>query len=147
MYKYVFLIACAVIVWHVMHVEERRPRQADGPPADAPATARETPGGAVHLGAGNFDQAVASGIHIVDFWAEWCGPCRTQGPIIDRLARNQAGRIGVAKVDVDQEGELADRFGIRSIPTILVIKDGREAGRFVGITDEATIMGAVQSLR
>ncbi|MCD8351281.1 MAG: thioredoxin [Planctomycetaceae bacterium] len=148
LYKYVFLIACAAIAWHVMQVEERAPRQAEASAANpAPRRTVSESGGAVPLGASTFDQTIASGIHVVDFWAEWCGPCRTQGPIIDRFARNQAGKIGVGKVDVDQDGELADRYGIRAIPTILIFKNGEVAGRFTGVTDEATLVAAVQSLR
>ncbi len=148
LYKYVFLIACATIAWHVMRVEEHAPRQSEATAASPqPAAVRPASGRPVALGASTFDSTVATGIHVVDFWAEWCGPCHTQAPILDRLAQSSAGVFGVGKVNVDHEGDLADRFDISSIPTLVILKDGREVRRFVGVTDEATLKEAVRSLR
>jgi len=69
---------------------------------------------------------------VVDFWAAWCGPCRMVGPEVEKLAENRAGRVVVAKVDTEALPEVASRFGIRSIPTMVVFRDGREAGRVSG---------------
>lgn len=69
---------------------------------------------------------------LIDFWAEWCGPCKMIGPSIEQLAVEYAGRAKVFKVDVDREGDLASRFGIMSIPALLVFKDGKQVDQMVG---------------
>ena len=69
---------------------------------------------------------------LVDFWAEWCGPCRAVGPIIDELANELAGKFKMAKVNVDENQQLAAEFGIRSIPTLLIVKDGVVQEQMVG---------------
>lgn len=69
---------------------------------------------------------------LVDLWAEWCGPCRMIAPVIEQLASEMAGRIRVAKLNVDENPATAQRFRVQSVPTMLVIKDGREVDRIVG---------------
>lgn len=69
---------------------------------------------------------------LVDFWASWCGPCRMVSPIIDSLAEEYDGKLKVCKVNVDAEGELASEFAVVSIPTVLLIKDGKVSERSVG---------------
>jgi thioredoxin 1 len=69
---------------------------------------------------------------LVDFWAEWCGPCRMVGPVVDEISQDFAGRIKVAKLDVDAEPGLASRFGVLSIPTIVLFKDGEVIEQSVG---------------
>lgn len=86
------------------------------------------------LGAATFDASVAAGVTLVDFWASWCGPCRMMGPVLDQLAAEYDGKASVAKVNVDNEGDLAQKFGISSIPALIVFKDGAEVKRFVGVT-------------
>ena len=88
-----------------------------------------------HFDAKSFDEAIASGTAVVDFWATWCGPCRMQAPILDAFEAEVGGTIKVGKVDVDEEPDIARRFAIFSIPTIIVFKDGKEAARTVGVTD------------
>lgn len=80
-----------------------------------------------------FDAAIASGLTLIDFWATWCGPCRMQTPILEELSRELSGNKKIAKVNVDQERDLALKFGIQSIPTILVFQEGRLVDRFVGV--------------
>lgn len=80
-----------------------------------------------------FDAAIASGLTLVDFWATWCGPCRMQPPILEELSRELSGNKKIAKVNVDQERDLALKFGIQSIPTILVFQEGRLVDRLVGV--------------
>lgn len=87
---------------------------------------------AVNLTTADFDNKIKTGIALVDFWAEWCGPCRISGPIIDQLADEYVGKVFVSKVDVDAEPDLASKYGVMSIPTVILFKDRVEAGRQVG---------------
>ena len=88
----------------------------------------------VHLNEKNFDEALAAepGLMMVDFWAEWCGPCRAITPVLEGLAREMSGTVTLAKVNVDENPGLAARYGIRSIPTILFVKQGKVVGDVVG---------------
>ena len=88
----------------------------------------------IEVGDGNFDQTVlqADMPVLVDFWAAWCGPCRMVAPIVEELAEEYEGRIKFTKVDVDQNAKTATRYGIMSIPTLLVFKDGEPASHIVG---------------
>lgn len=84
------------------------------------------------LTADNFDESVASGVSLVDFWATWCGPCRMVGPIVEQIAEEYVGKANVGKVDVDQEQALAMRFNVMSIPTLILFKDGQPVDKIVG---------------
>jgi thioredoxin 1 len=81
----------------------------------------------------NFEEQVKSGVTLVDFWAPWCGPCKTQLPIVEDLASELEGTAKVAKVNVDEEGDLASKFGITGIPTLLIFKDGEPVDKLVGL--------------
>ena len=90
----------------------------------------------VTLSTANFEQEVVKSPQpvLVDFWAEWCGPCKMIAPILDQLAEEKAGQVKIAKVNVDNDQELATRFGIRSIPTLMLFKGGQVKETMVGMT-------------
>lgn len=81
---------------------------------------------------------------LVDFWAEWCGPCKAIAPALDELAEELAGRLKIAKVNVDENQQLAGEFGIRSIPTLLVMKDGVVQEQMVGAMSKADLKSKVE---
>lgn len=83
---------------------------------------------------------------LVDFGAEWCGPCRTLGPIIEEIATEYEGRVVVGKVDVDNNQEFTAKYGVRNIPTVLMFKDGELVGRQVGVASKKTYTDSLDSL-
>jgi thioredoxin 1 len=103
---------------------------------------------AVQLTEQNFDETVTrqQGVMMVDFWAEWCGPCRAIAPVLDDLVRESAGRVTLAKVNVDENPGLAARYGIRSIPTILLMKQGKVADQVIGAVPKARIKEKLDAL-
>ncbi len=104
----------------------------------------------LHLTSESFPAAVATSDErpvLVDFWAPWCGPCKAQGPILDSLAAAEGGRSVIAKLDVDEAPEVAGTFGVRAIPTLLVLRRGREVARFTGIQSAATLSAALAAAR
>lgn len=94
----------------------------------------------------NFDQAVLRSPTpvLVDFWAAWCGPCRVMAPTVDSLASDYEGRVAVGKLNVDENPKTAERFGIRSIPSLLLFKDAKVVGSAVGLADKARLMKLVE---
>ena len=87
-----------------------------------------------HFTRETFEKELNGGaLMLVDFWAEWCDPCRMLGPVIEGLADEYEGRAVIGKVNVDEEGELAMRYGVMNIPTVILFKNGREIDRKVGV--------------
>ena len=88
----------------------------------------------IHFTKDGLDKALAQkGLLMVDFWADWCGPCKMLAPLVENLDKEYEGRVTVGKVNVDDEQELAIRYGVMSIPTVIFFKDGKEIDRKVGV--------------
>lgn len=100
----------------------------------------------IELTNSNFDSVVKNGVSFVDFWAPWCGPCRMLSPIIDELANEYDGKVNICKVNTDVEEELATKYGVRSIPTMLFFVNGELKDTLVGGTTKQNIIEKIESL-
>ena len=102
---------------------------------------------AVEINDGNFEQLVKNSDKpvLVDFWAEWCGPCRMVGPIVEELAKEYDGKAVIGKVNVDHNPNISMEFGIRNIPTILFFKDGKVVDKQVGAVPKAQLAAKLQA--
>ncbi|MGI6228893.1 MAG: thioredoxin [Christensenellales bacterium] len=96
---------------------------------------------AVKINQGNYRSEVEESTTpvLIDFWASWCGPCRMLSPVVDELAGELSGKVKVAKVNVDEEPALSEKFGVMSIPTLVLVKDGKVAGKSVGVRSKNDI--------
>ncbi|NLI71212.1 MAG: thioredoxin [Bacteroidales bacterium] len=94
----------------------------------------------------NFNHQLKGKLVLVDFWAEWCAPCKLMLPILNDVASSSGDSFKVAKVDVDKNQSLAQKYGIRSIPTLIAFKDGKEAARFVGVKNKNFLLKEMEKL-
>jgi len=93
----------------------------------------------IDLTAANFEDITKEGIALVDFWAPWCGPCRMLSPVIEELANDYDGKAKICKVNTDEEQELAVKFGVRSIPTIIFMKNGQVVDQMIGASSKQVL--------
>ncbi len=94
----------------------------------------------LQLDSNTFKTAVSGATPVlVDFWAPWCGPCKAIAPVLEDLAGEMAGKLQIAKVNVDDNGDLAAQYGVRAIPTLLLFKNGAVVEQFVGMMDKASL--------
>ena len=93
----------------------------------------------------SFDEKVSGNAHpvLVDFWAEWCAPCRMLSPTIDQIAEDYDGKVMVGKINIDEEPELAQRFGVMSIPTLILFKEGNVVSKSVGVVGKDKIAAMI----
>ena len=91
----------------------------------------------------NFADETGKGVVMVDFWATWCMPCKAMAPVIEEIAAQTIGKVKVGKVDIDQNGPLANQFRIQSIPTVLIFRDGVLVETFVGVQSKAALVNAL----
>lgn len=99
----------------------------------------------VHVTDTNFDEIIRKNpLVLIDFWADWCGPCRALAPAIEELARENAGKVFVGKLNVDENTQTAQRFQVFSIPTVVIMKDGKEVDRVVGCVPKEYIVTALK---
>jgi thioredoxin 1 len=97
------------------------------------------------VSAEKFNKEIATGVVLVDFWAPWCPPCLRQGPIVDEVGEKVKAYAKVIKLNVDDEPAVASKFGIRSIPTLIIFKDGEIQKQFQGLTDASTLIAAMKA--
>jgi len=97
-----------------------------------------------HLNSDNFDAETAKGVVLIDFWAEWCGPCRMLGPVLDEVAKEIGDDVVIAKVNVDEAQAVAMKFAVRSIPAIFILKDGKTVQQFIGVQSKQSLLNALK---
>ena len=103
---------------------------------------------AVNLDDSNFDKEVTQSAQpvLVDFWAEWCGPCKMIAPLIDEIAKEKAGSVKVAKVNVDENQSLSMKYNVRAIPALLFFKNGQLRDQVIGMTSKKDLLGRLEAL-
>ncbi len=100
----------------------------------------------INLNENNFEEEVLKSEKtvLIDFWASWCGPCRMMSPVIDSIAEEMKDDVKVCKINIDEQQNLAVKYNVMSIPTFVVIKEGKEVGRSVGVQDKSEIVGMIK---
>ena len=100
----------------------------------------------IELTSENFESTVNEGVSLVDFWAPWCGPCRMIAPVIEELAAEFDGKANICKINTDEQQELASKFGVRSIPTILFMKNGQVVDTMIGAASKQAFADKLNGL-
>jgi len=100
-----------------------------------------------HLTAQNFAHKTKSGVVLVDFWADWCMPCKMMAPILNEVAEATDGTAIIFKLNVDEQQQVAAQFGIRSIPTMILFKDGKEVERIIGVKSKEAVMASINKAK
>ncbi|MFN8209246.1 MAG: thioredoxin [Bacteroidales bacterium] len=95
----------------------------------------------------NFNYQIKNGVHLVDFWAAWCVPCKMMGPILNELAEQSDGSYKVGKLNVEQHPEMASNYGVRNIPTMIIFKNGKEFKRIVGVKTKEYLLKQIRELK
>ncbi|MBQ7307791.1 MAG: thioredoxin [Clostridia bacterium] len=94
----------------------------------------------------DFDEKIKKGITLVDFYAVWCGPCRMQAPILEEVEEHYKDKVLVCKLNVDDEQEIAIKYNVMSIPTMIIFKDGEVSHKYIGLTDKEEIIEKIDSI-
>ena len=104
--------------------------------------------GIVILTSANFDETIKSSTTpiLVDFWAEWCGPCKAMNPILTEIAKEQAGNVTIAKLNVDDHGDIAQRFSVMSIPTLMLFSEGEMKLKMIGAKGKPQLLAEIAEL-
>jgi thioredoxin 1 len=93
-----------------------------------------------------FEQTIKKGITLVDFWAVWCGPCKKQGPIIDKIAEEYGSKAKICKIDIDQNPVISTKYNVTLIPTILIFKNGKVVQKYVGLQQKDVLVNKIKEL-
>lgn len=101
----------------------------------------------VNLNSSNFEEEVTNSDKtvLIDFWASWCGPCKMMSPVVDQIAEELKDNVKVCKINIDEEQNLAIKYNVMSIPTFVVIKNGKETGRTIGVQDKQELINVINS--
>jgi thioredoxin 1 len=94
-----------------------------------------------------FDKEIQDGVVLVDFYADWCGPCRMMTPVLEKVAKEVKGKAVIGKLDIDKAQKIASQFQVTSIPTLILYKNGKEVGRLVGLRDAATVKNFIDGAK
>jgi thioredoxin 1 len=100
-----------------------------------------------HLTAQNFAHKTKNGVVLVDFWADWCMPCKMMAPILNEVAEATDGTATIYKLNVDEQQQVAAQYGIRSIPTMILFKDGKEVERIVGVKSKEAVIASINKVQ
>ncbi|HOO66552.1 MAG TPA: thioredoxin [Bacteroidales bacterium] len=100
-----------------------------------------------HLTAQNFAHKTKNGVVLVDFWADWCMPCKMMAPILNEVAAATDGTASIFKLNVDEQQQIAAQYGIRSIPTMILFKDGKEVERIIGVKPKDAVLASIRKVQ